>query len=264
MSNENYINLITGDVHENTQKFITFTCREFLNLKPTDKIRLFITGDFGLDFHGGYTEKDILFRKTINNLAMEIFSVIGNHENRDVIDNYPIIYKNGGKMLQADERIFYLMNGEIYTFTDEHGKPFKLFAFGGGFSTDRTKRIEHEKQTGECIFWEKELPSEAEYEYARTKLKEVSNNVDIILSHTSPMELKKKIIQYFRVPGKNSYDDEHDLNQFLEEILNSVTFKKWYFGHFHCDAVMTPDEKMYVVYENIRFMTTGEMVDKRL
>lgn len=260
MLNESYINLITGDIHEDFKKFSN-PLYKMMKLKNLNNIRLFIAGDFGLNFHGGQAEKDKLFKEKVNSLGIEVFSVIGNHENRDVLDQLPVIYRNGGKMYQADDKLFYLMTGETYTFTDENGMSFSLFSFGGGFSTDQKERIEHEKKTGNCIFWEKEMPSDSEYEYARNKLKESENRVDIIISHTSPLELKKHIIKHFRVPGKDIYGGEHKLNLFLEEVLSSVSYKKWFFGHFHCDAIMTPDEKIYAVFEEIRFLKTGELVD---
>lgn len=260
MLNKSYINLITGDIHEDFKKFSN-PLYKMMKLKNWNNIRLFVAGDFGLDFHGGQTEKDIVFKKKVQNLGIEVFSVIGNHENRDVLDQLPVVYRNGGKMYQAGDKLFYLINGEIYTFTDENGIPFNLFAFGGGFSTDRKERIEHEKKTGNCIFGEKEMPSDSEYEYARGKLNASQNKIDIIISHTSPLEIKKHIIKYFRVPGKDIYGGEHKLNLFLEEILSSVSYKKWFFGHFHCDAIMTPDEKIYAVFEDIRFLTTGEVTN---
>ena len=56
--------------------------------------------------------------------------------------------------------------------------------------------------------------------------------VDYILTHTAPRLVIPQIIG--RLPDPH----ESELNGYLEWIYYEVTFKKWFFGHFHEDMVL--------------------------
>lgn len=77
------------------------------------------------------------------------------------------------------------MRGEIYLI---EGK--KIFTFGGAFSHDKMYRREG------ISWWEDELPTKEECEYAT---------------------------------------DKEDITAFLEHISHFVNYKQWYCGHYHMD-----------------------------
>lgn len=50
-------------------------------------------------------------------------------------------------------------------------------------------------------------------------------NIDIVVSHAAPSSISKIMI--------NEIDD---CSEYLESIQKKIRFKKWYFGHYHCDV----------------------------
>ena len=63
------------------------------------------------------------------------------------------------------------------------------------------------------------------------------DQVDYILTHTAPREI-------IRMMG--SAPDTHDmeLTGFLEYIRHEVTFRHWYFGHWHDDRDITDKDTL--------------------
>ena len=62
-----------------------------------------------------------------------------------------------------------------------------------------------------------------------------NNEIDIILSHDAPASMIPIIKLY---SGVNDGDISNSQKQ-LEKINQLVKFKKWYFGHWHIDKVIT-------------------------
>lgn len=107
------------------------------------------------------------------------------------------------------------MRGQIYEFD---GK--KIFTFGGAYSRDRYMRKEN------YSYWREELPNDSEYKEASENLKNHNFEVDYIITHTAPREIIKRM-------GKNPDPHDDELTGYLEWIMYSVKFKKWFFGHWH-------------------------------
>lgn len=109
------------------------------------------------------------------------------------------------------------MRGQVYEIGSK-----KIFTMGGAYSIDRYMR------TQGLSYWERELPDNDEYREATKNPAEHSNSVDIIITHTAPREIIRRM-------GK--FPDPHDMEQtgFLEWIMYNVSFSHWYFGHWHTD-----------------------------
>lgn len=62
--------------------------------------------------------------------------VDGNHENFELLDDYPVSSWHGGKVHFIKESVIHLMRGQIDTID---GQTF--FTFGGGYSCDIETRV---------------------------------------------------------------------------------------------------------------------------
>ncbi len=236
---------VTGDTHGN-QMLWDICITGFL--KPGDTI--IVTGDFGIGFFKGrYWSEEKFF----DYLAEQEYTVLfcdGNHENFEKLNQYEALEWNGGKVHFIRKNVIHLMRGEIY---EIDGK--RIWTFGGGYSLDKEFRVPG------ISWWQEEMPSIAEYDYAMENLEKHGYQVDYILTHTASI----CAIEYMSHLGeqiKNNVKEERVLNHFLQWVEENVGYQKWYFGHFHIDRELW--RRQHVVYDAIRELRTGEIVRMRM
>ena len=214
---------VTGDTHGDIIRFIEN------NMEDSDWTKddfLIICGDFGFVFLDSEQE-----RQKLDYLESKPYTICfcdGNHENFPKLFSYPQEKWNGGNVHRVRKNVFHLMRGQTFLID---GK--KIFTMGGAYSIDRYMRTLNKS------YWKEELPSGEEYREAIQNLKEHNNSVDLVITHTAPREIIRRM-------GK--YPDAHDmeLTGFLEWIMYEVKFEHWYFGHWHLDQ--TIDGKYTVAY----------------
>ena len=141
---------ITGDTH----------CPfDISKLKPhhfpegqilTKEDYVIICGDFGAVWDDMLP--DLFWRDWLDSQPWTTLFVDGNHENFELLDDYPVSRWHGGKVHFIKESVIHLMRGQIYTID---GKTF--FTFGGGYSCDIETRVEHRS------WWQQELPTTQEW-----------------------------------------------------------------------------------------------------
>ena len=243
--------VVTGDCHGNFSRFEKANRSRYKSvLKNADYV--IICGDFGLLW-----QKDKAFNYDVNwlsNLPFTILWVAGNHDNYDMIEDYPIEMWHSGKVRHiVRDKIILLERGQIF---DLNGK--KYFTFGGASSHDISDGIldpsefKNEMEfRSELIFWKKtkqfwrikglswweqELPTDDEIEEAMHNLKMVNNKVDYIITHCCSSELEEQM-------GFYNHDKLTDFFNYVEQF---VTFDKWYFGHYHRDIEL--DNKHTLLY----------------
>ena len=85
-------------------------------------------------------------------------------------------------------------------------------------------------------WWKEELPSEEEMEEGRRNLALHDNKVDYIVTHCCSTSTQVII-------GGSLYKPDI-LTDYLEEIKQNTTFKKWYFGHYHDNIIVNDKENM--------------------
>jgi len=143
----------------------------------------------------------------------------GNHENFDLIEQYPIDTWHGGRVQRIREHVMHLMRGETF---DIDGSIF--FAMGGAHSIDKAKRTEGES------WWSQEVPSPEERDYAEKQLEARNWHVDYVLTHDAPSAALREIDPDW--PFILKPDDNTD---WLQSLADRLSFKRWFHGHCHVD-----------------------------
>ena len=188
---------------------------------------LIILGDAGVVWDGA--RQDNYIQKWYKQKNFTTLFVDGNHENFDLLNNYPVIEKFGGKVQQINTSLFHLMRGEIYTIC---GKTF--FVMGGAESHDKQFR------TPFITWWPQEIPDCMDMEYGLSNLEKVDNKVDFILSHCTSQIVK-------RIMFPTIYDSDI-MNKYLENVYSCTEFSGAYFGHYHEDIDIS---KYHCVYQRV-------------
>lgn len=223
---------ITGDTHGEISRFYEENFPGESELTEDDY--LIVCGDFGFLFYPEYRPEYYMQQKELDELESKPYTILfcdGNHENFPLIYSHPVEYWNGGKVHRIRKNVLHLMRGQVFNIDGN-----TIFAMGGAYSIDKYMRREG------LSWWKEELPTNNEYREATQNLREVGNKVDVILSHTAPREIIRRM-------GK--FPDAHDgeLTGFLEWIMYEVEFKQWFFGHWHTDKNVT--EKFRAVYFDV-------------
>ena len=240
---------ITGDTHSD---FSRFTEENFpIQSEMTKDDYVIICGDFG----GVWTfEEESLREKEaldwLNNKNFTTLFVDGNHENYTRLYNYPIEEWKGGKVHKIRDSVLHLMRGEIFDIDNK-----KIFAFGGAKSHDiqdgilnldeEEKIYEYRKRGAyfrirDFSWWDLELPTSQEMENGIENLEKVNYKVDYIISHCCPTSIQALI---------NSTYKRDILTDYLQQISEKCTFKRWYFGHYH--DYKQVNSQFTLLYENI-------------
>ena len=239
---------VTGDTHRNFSRFSPDRFPEMRAMTKADAV--IICGDCGVLWYGG--RRDEIQLALLEDLPFTIAFVDGNHENFTVLSKYPIEEWNGGKVQFLRPHVIHLMRGQVFTL---EGRTF--FTMGGASSHDVGDGIldpaadgYHERLLRLLIegkrqyrilgqsWWPEELPSEEEYSEARRNLDVHGWAVDYIITHSPPTGLAER------------FDRPRDeLTDFLEEIRQKASYRRWMFGHCHGDQAI--DEKHLLLWEQI-------------
>lgn len=243
---------ITGDTHGEYDRFSNKRMKGQIS-DVTDKDYIIVCGDFGLCW-----TKDETFNYYCKFFAQKEYTVLwiqGNHENYDMIAEYPLEEWHGGMARHiVRDKVILLERGQVF---EIEGKTF--FTFGGAsshdvqggilnrndcdFDIERFKaiqqklpfRIEHES------WWKEELPNEEEMNEGRTNLEKHHYQVDYVLTHCAPTDIQNKIYEESECVLQTDV-----LTDYLQEIEEKLQYKHWYFGHYHMDALV--DEKHTLLY----------------
>ena len=214
---------VTGDIHADIRRLKGRAAKQ---LKKGDI--LLVCGDFGFLWDG--SPKELRLLDWLGKRPYQILFVEGTHDNIDLLSGYPEETLYGGQVRRVSGNCCQLLRGECY---EIEGK--RVFALGGGESTDMDLRVEGE------TWWSRELPSAEELAHARETLASLNQQVDYIITHSV-------------APTVNKFLDREQMQinlllAFLNEISETVQFKRWYFGSCHLDKAIPP--KYCAVYQEI-------------
>lgn len=241
---------ITGDTHGDFSRFYSEENSFLKNLTKNDYV--IICGDFGGVWDGSEEENKKL--DELNELPFTILFVDGNHENFDLLEQYKLDEWNGDLVQFIRPSVIHLMRCAVYTID---GK--KILTMGGGKSHDVSDgildksdryfesklkwmkrnyrqyyRINHES------WWKQEVPSEYEWAILFRMIK-IHDKVDFVITHSCPSEILDKI--------SNGFYEHDEVTEGLQRIYNKISFKKWYFGHYHENIKV--DDRFELLYGRI-------------
>lgn len=191
---------------------------------------MIVCGDFGLIWDNSKQEK--YWRDWLTDKNFTTLFVDGNHENFELLNQYPVEIWNGGKVHKITNSIIHLMRGQVFTI---EGK--KFFTFGGANSHDKERRTEH------ISWWKEEFPSYTEMNEGMDNIEDNDWKVDYIITHDCPSD-----ILYVMDAEPRIYKCDH-LNNYFNSIKHMVEYKHWYFGHYHYREQI--DEEHTVLYRKI-------------
>lgn len=235
---------ITGDTHGEAGRFTYMDSAIMRTLTKDDY--LIICVDFGYIFNNTYNERKFL-RYMAEELPFTILWVDGNHDNFDLINEYPVEVWNGGKVhivgrdKDKNAKVIHLMRGQVFELEKK-----KIFTFGGGYSIDKAMRTEG------YSWWPEEMPNDNEMKEAIESLKRVNYKVDYIITHTAPEETMNLFYP--------DHVKEKPLNNFLEWVCESTEYKHWYFGHLHLEKDFSFRHQTCIWFQ-LRNMETNEVVE---
>ena len=218
---------VTGDTHAelDISKLNTTNFPQQKALTKNDF--LIICGDFGLCWDGSLREK--WWKKWLTNKNFTTLWIDGNHENFDMLYQFPQINKFGGRAREIAKDIYYLDRGQVLTID---GK--KIFCMGGARSIDKALRVEH------VSWWQEEMPSREEMERAIASLEQNKWRVDYVVTHCAPRSVQTLIADWY---------ENDPMVSFLDRVKSDLTFKHWYFGHYHLDREV--DDRFTALYNHV-------------
>lgn len=251
---------VTGDMHGNFRR-ISRKSRFRKLFQPSERDYVIVCGDFGLLWQKNKELESNL--ELMAGYPFRLLWVQGNHENYNMIEEYPIEYWKGGKVRHiVRDKVILLERGQIFQID---GKSF--FTFGGASSHDvqggildrnsptylEDRRMAIRSylpyRVRNVSWWEQELPTQAELQEARRNLKKAGYKVDYVISHSPSGRMVKKICTEYGF--HNSYKQDI-LTEFFDELEEQLEFKAWYFGHMHGDGKV--DQRHYLMYEGFELI----------
>jgi len=171
------------------------------------------------------------FEKTIFNyqcLGPTIFYIDGNHENFDMLNEFPIVHKNNAKVHVISEHIYHVLRGELLIINN-----LKFLCLGGAESIDKNLRKEG------VSWWPEESISEYDTDHALFNIEISDLKTDYILTHSAPSSIHV---------NKLNLEVSSSVEQ-LDRIEKHVYFKHWFFGHYHIDKEF--NDKYRCFYKDI-------------
>ena len=209
---------LSGDTHGELDLDKVTEYFEDLTLYDDDLSKddyLIILGDAGLLWDGGAQDEAV--QQTLKDLPVTVLWLDGNHENFDLLEDYPEDIWHGGRVQFIEDDIIHLMRGQIFEIGD-----WSFFVFGGGNSIDKGSRRLR------VSWWPEEMPSTEEYEEGQQNLEKHDKKVDYILTHTCPEHVAEQMVSYL-------YPGEEALQRYFDTISKTIEFEEWYFAHWHMD-----------------------------
>ncbi|MFE6799810.1 metallophosphoesterase family protein, partial [Paenibacillus chitinolyticus] len=219
---------ITGDIHGTISVGSRLNKRNFPEQKYlTKKDYVIVAGDFGLLWDGSredqYWLKWFHKEKPFTTLFID-----GNHENFDLLEQYPVEIWNGGKVHKINSSVIHLMRGQVFTIENK-----KFFTFGGAASHDKEFRKEGKS------WWRREMPSKDEYEEGLENLNRNNWNVDYVITHTCSTSDLDYISSVF-----NIHIEKDEMHPYFYEVEQKLKYKRWYFGHFHQNVELPKKKRL--------------------
>ena len=247
---------ITGDTHGSFKRFTK--CK--FGGQLTEKDAVIICGDFGLLWAN---DKEYQYwREFFETRDYTVLWVAGNHENYNMLYEFPVEKWNGGKVRKiVGDKCIHLERGQVFNIEGD-----TFFTFGGAQSHDiqggilDTTDPSYDMLRHEAIkkglpyrvlndsWWKQELPTEEEMQEGLDNLAKVGNKVDYVISHCTSTETQHRIEEHYTKTKLTSYLYSYDiLTEYFNKIEMQIDFKHWFFGHYHDNISL--DSSHTLIYE---------------
>ncbi|GAB6989514.1 metallophosphoesterase family protein [Paenibacillus pini] len=219
---------VTGDIHGTISVGRRLNTKNFPEQKKLTKDDyVIIVGDFGLIWDG--SKEDQYWLKWLDKeKPFTTLFIDGNHENFDLLEAYPVEQWNGGKVHRINHSVIHLTRGQMF---DIEGQ--KFFTFGGAASHDKEYRKEGK------TWWSREMPSKGEYEEGLDILNKHDWRADYILTHTCSTTALEYISERYGI-----HMELDKMHLYFYNIEEKLSYKKWFFGHFHHDCELPKDQRL--------------------
>lgn len=110
---------------------------------------------------------------------------------------------------------------------------------GGAYSIDKEYRLKRGWK-----WFESEQMTEEEKERIFNFLKK-NNSYDYIFSHTAPLKYEPT---YLFLPFIDQSKVDKSMEKFLDKVESLITYKEWFFGHYHDDAKI--NDKVTILFKD--------------
>ena len=222
---------VTGDTHGDLTRVWNFIDKIDIN---NENCNIIIAGDAGLCWRYDKQDLDFHIKNHENKYKTHIYFIDGNHENFNILKSFPID-KTG--IAHLSKHIHYIPRGSRLLIN--FGDYFKtLLAIGGADSIDKFRR------TPNLNWWEEEQITEKDIEG-------INGDFDYVITHCCPISVFENNKIYLctlnNILDNNDFEYHISENR-LEQLKNNITFKKWFFGHYHIDYKL--DDKYQCLFNN--------------
>lgn len=249
---------ITGDTHGEFTRFSNRNWPVAKSLTRDDTV--IIAGDFGGLWAD--TPEERYWLKLLSERPFTLCFIDGNHENFDMLSKFPVQTWHGGNVHLTKPNVIHLMRGQIFNICN-----YRVFTMGGAASHDISdgildpdspdfeaqywrKRVKNQMfRVKGRSWWPEEMPSDEEYQIAAATLNKANWDVDIVVSHCGPTKIAQML---------NTGYEPDKLTEFFQSVNDMLTFKHWYFGHYHETKELTG--KHTVLYRDILKIPEGGLL----
>lgn len=208
--------MIVGDVHGQFDALDALIENRCIDEEQNDNAltAVIVCGDYGI--WNDFTVDNVPERYRLKS-KIPVYFVDGNHDNHTELDKY-----ERGKIHNVIGNLYYCAYGSVI----ELPQGYKVLCCGGALSIDRYLR-----KPG-VSWWPTECISEEDQSFLPDPN---SVNIDIVVSHTAPTEVCKRIcsndISILSCSSSKLSDDPSP--KFLDAVLERYKPIDWFFGHWH-------------------------------
>ena len=89
-------------------------------------------------------------------------------------------------------------------------------------------------------WWKEEMPSREEMERAIVALEQNNWCVDYVITHGAPRSVQTLLASWY---------ENDPMVSFLDRVCSDLTFKRWFFGHYHVDKQV--NEQFIALYNKV-------------
>ena len=214
---------VTGDTHGDFD-WLADWCHENETTRETDL--LIICGDAGIMYFGQNTPRETEIKCKICRCPVTLLCVRGNHESRPahydnicfkLIEDDPIV-PSGYYYEPEWPYIRYVADGSTFNINDK-----RCLFIGGAYSIDKEYR-----QLMRWRWFEDEELALVEQHNILDKIDH--HSFDFVFTHTCPEDWQPYDLF---MSGVDQSKVSKSMEYFLETVSEIISFKNWYFGHFH-------------------------------